>query len=199
VPRFALIVISVIAADWAVKLAVGQTGLEQIHNSRPAELWIVPALLVGGSLLVWLVPERRLLTSAAALCVGGGVANILDRALFGPVLDYIPFSWQGEGYYSNLADLAIAAGAILALAGALAVWGGTLRRRPRARQLRCYDPHAALRILRQLERRYALSSARFYEAYSEDQAQIKAIPAQHRELWAENWRQASALYDEGLL
>jgi lipoprotein signal peptidase len=44
--------------------------------------------------------------------MGGSLANFIDLALHGMVWDMIPFPWD-TGHLCNLADIAIAAGAII--------------------------------------------------------------------------------------
>lgn len=59
-------------------------------------------------------PEKRLLSLALTLVMGGALGNVIDRVRFGAVVDFI--QWHAAGYYwpaFNVADAAITVGAIL--------------------------------------------------------------------------------------
>lgn len=58
--------------------------------------------------------EKRLLSLALTLVMGGALGNVIDRVRFGAVVDFI--QWHAAGYYwpaFNVADAAITVGAIL--------------------------------------------------------------------------------------
>ncbi len=88
-------------------------------------LWPLLALsVVGlGVLLRWSA-GRTAFALAAALLVGGFVANLVDRAIWGSVTDFIDVRGTGSdsGLVLNLADIALAAGG---LALVMAVWRTT--------------------------------------------------------------------------
>lgn len=70
-------------------------------------------VVATGALSVWLwrATERMLSTLALALIIGGAVGNLIDRLIFGGVVDFLylhygSFSW----YVFNVADSAIVAG-----------------------------------------------------------------------------------------
>jgi signal peptidase II len=71
------------------------------------------AVLVCIGLLIWLAREPRPLTRAAlALVLGGAVGNIIDRARFGAVVDFLDFHAMGYHWPAfNVADSAIVVGA----------------------------------------------------------------------------------------
>ena len=76
------------------------------------------ALVVSVVLAVWLKrlkPGETWLALALALVLGGAVGNLLDRVLFGHVVDFILVHWQHRWYFPafNIADSAITVGAIL--------------------------------------------------------------------------------------
>lgn len=87
--------------------------------------FVIGAIAVGFSL--WLLRAERWLTAAAlAMVVGGAVGNLVDRARFGAVVDFIDFSGPWFGAYIgnwpvgfpwifNVADAAISLGAALLL------------------------------------------------------------------------------------
>lgn len=86
---------------------------------------VIGAIAVGFSL--WLLRAERWMTALAlAMVVGGAVGNLVDRARFGAVVDFIDFSgpWFGAHIGSwpvgfpwifNVADAAISLGAALLL------------------------------------------------------------------------------------
>lgn len=74
----------------------------------------VSALLVAW---LWRVPRgERLLPIALALIVGGAIGNVIDRVVYGYVVDFIHAHW-GAAYFPafNIADSAITIGAGLLL------------------------------------------------------------------------------------
>jgi signal peptidase II len=82
---------------------------------------------------VWLLrAERKTTALALALVVGGAVGNLIDRAIFGAVVDFIDFQgpWFGWNLFGwpvgfpwifNVADAAISIGAIFLLVDQLLV------------------------------------------------------------------------------
>ena len=76
------------------------------------------AIAVSAVLVVWLKrlkPTETLLAVALALVLGGALGNLLDRVVFGHVVDFILVHWQHRWYFPafNVADMAITGGAIL--------------------------------------------------------------------------------------
>lgn len=76
--------------------------------------WIlaVCAVLVISGALVYILSHRPQanIIAALALIAGGATGNLIDRLIFGGVIDYIDFKiWP----VFNLADIAIVAGALL--------------------------------------------------------------------------------------
>ena len=76
------------------------------------------AMAISVVLVVWLKrlkPSETWLAMALALVLGGAVGNLLDRVLFGHVVDFILVHWQHRWYFPafNIADSAITVGAIL--------------------------------------------------------------------------------------
>ena len=73
--------------------------------------------IVAIPLLVWLIRrhrDQRLFCAALALILGGAVGNVIDRVLYGHVVDFLLFYWN-DWYFPafNIADAAITAGAVL--------------------------------------------------------------------------------------
>ena len=85
--------------------------------------FVVLAVIVIGVLLVWLrrLSARETGTSLAlALILGGAAGNLIDRLVYGYVIDFIDVyygSWHWPAF--NVADAAISVGAFLLLLDAL--------------------------------------------------------------------------------
>lgn len=82
--------------------------------------WFFAAIAVAVSavLVVWLKRLKSTetwLAVALALVLGGALGNLVDRVLFGHVVDFILVHWQHRWYFPafNVADMAITGGAIL--------------------------------------------------------------------------------------
>ena len=67
--------------------------------------------------LIWLkrTPKNQPLLAAALACMlSGAVGNLIDRVLFGYVIDFLDFHWQGYSFPTfNVADSIIFIGAAL--------------------------------------------------------------------------------------
>jgi len=82
--------------------------------------WVLVALTVAIAVgfAIWLFRAQRKLTAIAlALVVGGAIGNVIDRIVFGAVVDFLDFSGIWEPYFFNyifnVADAAISVGAVL--------------------------------------------------------------------------------------
>jgi len=80
--------------------------------------WLFTVLALGVSGWIAFMLRRhaaqRLLSSALALIMGGALGNVIDRARFGAVVDFV--QWHAAGFYwpaFNVADSAITVGAVL--------------------------------------------------------------------------------------
>ena len=60
-------------------------------------------------------PGQRLFCASLALIMGGAIGNLIDRLLYGHVIDFLDFHWSGFGHFPafNIADSAICVGAAL--------------------------------------------------------------------------------------
>lgn len=58
---------------------------------------------------------QRLFCWSLALIAGGAIGNVIDRVLYGHVIDFLDFHWAGIGHFPafNIADTAITIGAML--------------------------------------------------------------------------------------
>lgn len=80
--------------------------------------WFFTGLgVVASVFIVWLMHrhrEQRGFCMALALILGGALGNVIDRLLYGHVIDFLLFHWN-DWYFPafNLADTAITCGAIL--------------------------------------------------------------------------------------
>jgi signal peptidase II len=98
----------------------------RVHNSGAAfsflagaggwQRWFFTAIGLGAALLmVWLLKKhagQTLFAFAIASILGGAVGNVIDRVLYGYVVDFLDFHWRGWHFPAfNLADSAITIGA----------------------------------------------------------------------------------------
>lgn len=94
--------------------------------------WLLVAFTVAASALlaVWLVRTRRTLVAlAVGGILGGAVGNLVDRLLYGAVVDFVHLHYGGFSWYVfNIADAAIVAGVALLLLDSLLAPGRTERR-----------------------------------------------------------------------
>lgn len=92
--------------------------------------WLLAALALGISALlaVWLRRERRPLPRLALwLVLAGALGNVVDRARFGAVVDFLDFHAAGYHWPAfNVADSAIVVGAGLLLLDGLFGSGATI-------------------------------------------------------------------------
>jgi signal peptidase II len=99
-------------------LAFGMLG-----SVPPGWRWVVAllsvaALAVLAMLATRLLPEGgRIAAAAIGMIFGGAAGNLIDRARFGAVVDFLDFYWRGWHWPAfNVADSAISVGvALLAL------------------------------------------------------------------------------------
>jgi len=77
------------------------------------------ALVVSLILFFWLKgmqAQERLTAWAVALVLGGAVGNLIDRLVYGKVVDFLQWHWEHHYFPTfNLADSAITLGVILLL------------------------------------------------------------------------------------
>jgi signal peptidase II len=83
--------------------------------------WLFAVFAIGVSALLLFMmrraPEQRLFCFAAALVIGGAIGTLIDRLVFGEVIDFLDFHWQGWHWPAfNIADSGITVGAFLIIA-----------------------------------------------------------------------------------
>jgi len=104
-------------------------GLTRLHNTGAAFSFLADAggwqrwffiglgVVVSGGVLVWLrsLPRsgQAILACGLALIVGGALGNVIDRVVYGYVVDFISVHYQRDWFFPafNIADSAISVGA----------------------------------------------------------------------------------------
>lgn len=85
------------------------------HSGWQQYFFILLALAISGVLVYFLAKnnaEQKIQNSAYALIIGGALANMVDRAYNGFVVDFFDFYWDIYHYpVFNIADIAICIGA----------------------------------------------------------------------------------------
>ena len=112
----------------------GFFNIVRVHNSGAAfsmladaggwQRWFFIALGVfAAGFILWLMrahPGQRLFSLALACILGGAVGNVIDRLLYGHVVDFLDFHWKSMHFAAfNLADSAITIGAACLIADEL--------------------------------------------------------------------------------
>jgi signal peptidase II len=100
--------------------------LVRVHNAGAAfsfladasgwQRWFFTGLgVVAAVVIVWMLknhPGQRLFGFALACILGGAIGNVIDRVLYGYVVDFLDFHWAGVHFPAfNVADSAISIGA----------------------------------------------------------------------------------------
>ena len=102
----------------------------RVHNEGAAfsflasaggwQRWFFTALgLVAASMMVWMLkkhPGQKLFGFAIACILGGAIGNVIDRVLYGYVVDFLDFYHAGLHFPAlNVADSGITVGALCLL------------------------------------------------------------------------------------
>lgn len=88
-----------------------------LSNEGGWQRYFFTAIGVGAALfIVYLLKKhagQRLFCWALALILGGAIGNVIDRIVYGHVIDFLDFHWKNWGHFPafNLADTAISIGA----------------------------------------------------------------------------------------
>jgi len=96
---------------------------EGISMSLPVGDWLGRwgLIILTGLISLWLVnwlrtSEKKFEALALAMIIGGAVGNIIDRFIYGAVVDFVHLhAWGYSFYVFNVADSAISVGAVLLL------------------------------------------------------------------------------------
>ncbi|MFK5969156.1 MAG: signal peptidase II [Candidatus Marithrix sp.] len=96
-----------------------------LANAGGWQRWFLSglSLVISGVLLVWLIRlERRQiwLAIALSLVLGGALGNLIDRVVYGHVIDFIDIYYQQWHWPAfNIADSAISVGAVMLVIDAI--------------------------------------------------------------------------------
>ncbi|PVV05598.1 MAG: signal peptidase II [gamma proteobacterium symbiont of Ctena orbiculata] len=96
-----------------------------LSNQGGWQRWFFIVLAIGvcGVLVGWiwrLKRDEQWIAVALSLIVGGAIGNVIDRILFGQVIDFLHFHYQQHYFPAfNVADSAITLGVIIMLYDAL--------------------------------------------------------------------------------
>lgn len=87
-----------------------------LANAGGWQRWLFTGIGVAAALLIlWMLKKhagQKLFAFAMASILGGAVGNVLDRILYGYVVDFLDFYWKGWHFPAfNVADSAITLGA----------------------------------------------------------------------------------------
>jgi signal peptidase II len=120
-PQGALVVLTPFLNLVHVRNAGGVFGMGSQGGYRSSFFFIIAslvAIVVIISLLRKLSPKERLVRWSLGAVLGGGIGNLVDRLIYGRVIDFIDFHWEGYHWPAfNAADAAITLGLVLALWG----------------------------------------------------------------------------------
>ena len=98
----------------------------RVHNSGAAfsflagasgwQRWFFTVLgFVASGVIVWMLkshPGQRLFSFSLACILGGAIGNVIDRLMYGHVVDFLDLHWRGMHFPAfNVADSAISVGA----------------------------------------------------------------------------------------
>jgi signal peptidase II len=90
-----------------------------LSNESGWQRYFFTAIGIGAALyIIYLLRKhsgQRLFCWALALILGGAIGNVIDRLVYGHVVDFLDFHWKGLGHFPafNIADSAICIGAAL--------------------------------------------------------------------------------------
>ena len=90
-----------------------------LSNESGWQRYFFTAIGIGAALFILYLLKKhagqRLFCWALALILGGALGNVIDRVLYGHVIDFLDFHWQSWGHFPafNIADSAISIGAVL--------------------------------------------------------------------------------------
>jgi len=92
-------------------------GLFQQHQDFGRYLLVALSFGISIGLGIWLNRTKdRILALAIGFLIGGAAGNIVDRLIYGAVVDFVLLHWgEWRWYVFNLADAAIVAGVALLL------------------------------------------------------------------------------------
>ena len=104
----------------------GFFNIVRVHNSGAAfsflssasgwQRWFFTAIGLGAAVFIFYMlrahPGQKLFSFALACILGGAIGNVIDRLLYGYVVDFLDFHYAGTHFPAfNIADSAISVGA----------------------------------------------------------------------------------------
>ena len=90
-----------------------------LHNAGGWQRHFFTAIGVGAAIyIIYLLKKhggQRMFSWALTLVLGGALGNVIDRVVYGHVVDFLDFHWESFGHFPafNIADSAICIGAAL--------------------------------------------------------------------------------------
>ena len=99
----------------------------RVHNSGAAfsflanaggwQRWFFTGIGISAAIfIIWMLkshPGQKLFSFALACILGGAIGNVVDRSLYGYVVDFLDFHYSGWHFPAfNIADSAISIGAV---------------------------------------------------------------------------------------
>ena len=90
-----------------------------LHDAGGWQRHLFTAIGLGAAaFIIYLLKKhsgQRMFSWALTLVLGGAIGNVIDRVLYGHVVDFLDFHWDGIGHFAafNIADAAICLGAAL--------------------------------------------------------------------------------------
>ncbi|MYN44185.1 lipoprotein signal peptidase [Pseudoduganella sp. FT93W] len=88
-----------------------------LHDSGGWQRYLFTAIGIGAAGYIVLLLKKhggqRMFAWAMSLILGGAIGNVIDRLLYGHVVDFLDFHWDAFGHFPafNIADTAICIGA----------------------------------------------------------------------------------------
>ncbi len=95
-----------------------------LHDAGGMQRWLFSFIAIAASVwIIWLLRKhaaQTLFALALSLILGGALGNLIDRIVYGYVVDFLHFHWD-EHYFPafNVADSAITCGALLMILDSL--------------------------------------------------------------------------------
>ena len=88
-----------------------------LANAGGWQRWFFTGIgIVAAIFMVWMLkshPGQKLFSFAISLILGGAIGNVIDRLLYGYVVDFLDFHWKAMHFPAfNIADSAITVGAV---------------------------------------------------------------------------------------
>jgi signal peptidase II len=99
---------------WNRGVSYGLLQADSIYGTIALTVFSLGAVI---ALALWLrSTDRRILALGLGLVIGGAIGNVIDRLLYGAVVDFFHFHAFGRDWYVfNVADAAITVGVVLLL------------------------------------------------------------------------------------